>query len=35
VIDKIRENNKKIYLSIPQEVKKIASLNTLIQLREI
>jgi hypothetical protein len=34
-IDKIKVNNKKINLSIPSDIKKIASLNTLISLREI
>ena len=34
-IQKIKENNKKITLSIPEELKKIASLNTILQLREL
>ncbi len=34
-LDKIRENNKKIILSIPLDLKQIASLNTIIQLREL
>jgi DNA-binding MarR family transcriptional regulator len=34
-LDKIRENNKKIYLKISTDLKQIASLNTIIQLREI
>lgn len=34
-IIKIRENNKKIYLKISPDLKKIASLPTLLQLREI
>lgn len=32
---KTKENNKKILISISQELKKIASLSTIIQLREI
>lgn len=32
---KSKESNKKIVLSIPQELKRIASLNTIFQLREI
>jgi len=32
---KIKEGNKKITLKIPQDLKKIASLNTIIQLREL
>ena len=32
---KNKENNKKILLSISSELKKIASLNTIIQLRAI
>ena len=32
---KTKENNKKIFISISQELKKIASLSTIIQLREI
>ncbi|MCH7567826.1 MAG: hypothetical protein IIA87_00220 [Nanoarchaeota archaeon] len=32
-LDKIKQNNKKIILSIPQDLKKIASLQTIIQLR--
>ena len=34
-LDKIKQDNKKITLSIPQDLKKIASLNTIIQLREL
>jgi len=34
-LDKIKRDNKKIILSIPQDLKKIASLNTIIQLREL
>ena len=34
-IQKIKENNKKITLSIPEELKKIASLNTILTLREL
>ena len=34
-LDKIKENNKKIVLKIPQNLKKIASLSTIQQLREI
>lgn len=34
-ISKVKENNKKIYLSIPSEIREIASLQTIIQLREI
>ena len=34
-LDKIKEGNKKITLKIPQDLKKIASLNTIIQLREL
>tara|TARA_Y100000034_G_scaffold56670_1_gene69328 strand:- start:1840 stop:2592 length:753 start_codon:yes stop_codon:yes gene_type:complete len=34
-LNKLKENNKKIILSIPQDLKKIASLNTIIQLRNL
>jgi len=34
-LDKIKENNKKIYLKIPSELKKMASISTLLQLREL
>ena len=34
-VDKIKQNNKKITLSIPQNIKKIASLNTILTLREL
>ena len=34
-VDKERVNNKKIVLHIPQEFKKIASLSTILQLREL
>ncbi len=34
-IQKNKENNKKIFLSIPSEFKQLASLQTIIQLREI
>jgi len=34
-IEKERVNNKKIVLHIPQEFKKIASLSTILQLREL
>jgi len=34
-LDKIKRDNKKITLSIPPDLKKIASLNTIIQLREL
>jgi len=34
-LEKYKENNKKILLSIPQDLKKIATLNTIFQLREI
>ena len=32
---KIKENNKKITLSIPSDLKKIASLDTILALREL
>ncbi len=32
---KIKENNQRILLSIPTDLKKIASINTIIQLRDI
>ena len=32
---KTKENNKKVLLSISQDLRKIASLSTIIQLREI
>ncbi len=34
-IEKSKENNKKIILSISQNLKKIASLNTILNLREV
>lgn len=34
-ISKIKQNNKKIILSIPQDLKQIASLQTILQLREL
>ena len=34
-VDKERVNNKKIVLHIPQEFKKMASLSTILKLREI
>ena len=34
-VDKIKENNKKVVLSIPEKFKKIAPLNTLLALRDI
>ncbi|MEK6898876.1 MAG: hypothetical protein AABW79_02145 [Nanoarchaeota archaeon] len=34
-LDKTKENNKKITLSIPSELKRIATLQTILQLREI
>jgi biotin operon repressor len=34
-IEKIKENNKKILLKIPQDLKKIASLQTIMTLREL
>ena len=34
-LQKTKENNKKIILSIPQELKKIASLDTILQLRDL
>jgi len=34
-LNKLRENNKKIVFSIPKDLKKIASLNTIISLREL
>lgn len=34
-IDKIRLNNKNIKLSIPKDLKKIASLSTIMQLRDL
>jgi len=33
-LDKIKENNKEIFLSITQNLRKLANLTTLIQLRE-
>jgi hypothetical protein len=32
---KLKENNKKIILSVPQELRKIATIETIYQLREI
>jgi 5-bromo-4-chloroindolyl phosphate hydrolysis protein len=34
-LDKFKENNKKIVLKIPKDLKKIASLNTILQLRQL
>jgi len=34
-LNKLKENNKKIVFSIPQDLKKIASLNTIFSLREL
>lgn len=34
-LDKIRENNKRVILKIPLDLKKIASLNTIMQLRNL
>ena len=34
-LDKIRKNNKQIILKISQDLKKIASLDTILQLRDI
>lgn len=34
-IQKIKENNKKILLKIPEELRKMASLNTILALREL
>jgi predicted transcriptional regulator len=34
-LEKIKENNKKVTLSIPRNFKKIASLSTIISLREL
>lgn len=34
-LDKTRENNKRILLKIPQNFKKVASLNTILELREL
>jgi len=34
-LNKLKENNKKIVFSIPLDLKKIASLNTIINLREL
>jgi hypothetical protein len=34
-ISKIKQNNKKIILSIPDDIKKIASLQTILQLRQL
>lgn len=34
-LEKTKENNKRIILSIPEEFKKIASLSTIISLREL
>lgn len=34
-LDKIKENNKKILLKIPDDFKKIASLQTILSLREL
>jgi predicted transcriptional regulator len=34
-IQKTKENNKKVFLSISSDLKNIASLSTIIQLREL
>jgi DNA-binding MarR family transcriptional regulator len=34
-LEKTRENNKKIFISISKDLKKIATLSTIIQLREL
>jgi transcriptional regulator len=34
-LEKVKQGNKKVFLSIPQSIRKIASLNTIIQLREL
>ena len=34
-LNKIKQEKNKVIISIPQELKKIASLNTIIQLREL
>ncbi len=34
-VDKTKENNKKITLSVHQDLKKLASLSTILQLREL
>jgi hypothetical protein len=34
-IEKSKENNKKIYLKIEENFKKLASLQTILQLREL
>ncbi len=34
-VDKIKQNNKKITLSIPQSLRRITSLGTILKLREI
>jgi hypothetical protein len=34
-VDKIKHENNKITVSIPQDLKKIASLSTIVQLREL
>ena len=34
-IEKTKESNKKVFLSISKDLKKIASLNTIVQLREL
>lgn len=34
-VDKMKENNKRVVLTIPENFKKIASLNTILALREL
>ncbi len=34
-LNKMKEDNKKIILSVPKDLKKIASLNTIVQLRNL
>ena len=34
-VDKIKQNNKKIFLSIHMDLKKIASLETILELRDL
>jgi len=34
-VDKIKENNKKVTLSIPQNLRRMAALDTIIKLREL
>ena len=35
LVSSIKENNKQVTLSIPKDFKKIASLDTILSLREI